>query len=132
MYKWHNEGANYPLLSSNKLFCLTPCVFLFFCQRHASNSSDTETKLLSVPLMKALAVCCHCMPRGVDDQHQLRFEKDGGHLVHSRAVEVPLRSQPCFLFFSFALTPAECRLTNTAHRGGIECLDSEKTHSAVH
>lgn len=56
--------------------------------------------------------------------------EDGGDLCMAQGVEVPRgHDLTCFLFCSYALMPAECRLTNPLHTG---CLDSTLSHSAVH
>lgn len=79
IYNKHNEGADLPLLSSNKLFCLTHVsYYYFFYFKGVLRTAQTQRQTLSVPLMKALAVCCHCKPRGVDDQHQLRLRRMKG------------------------------------------------------
>lgn len=58
----------------------------------------------------------------------------GGSVRGKGWVEVPRgRDLTCLLFCSYALTPAERRLTKPPYTGaGIQCLDSALMHSAVH
>lgn len=76
--------------------------FFFFFQRHASNSSDTNKP----PECSSYeAVCCHCKPPGVDDQHQRRLRRTEGICACTTGVKVPRgHDLTCLLFRSYTLS----------------------------
>ena len=115
--KRHNEGAILPLLSSDRLFCLTPAIFFFFFFQRRAPTQNCRV----FPLMKALAVLLSlASPRGVDDQHQLRLRRTEVFLCVAFG-GVQGRDPTCLLFCSYALTPSSLRrapvLTNPPVRG---------------
>lgn len=117
-YSWFKKGTMKeqfsPFLSSNKLFCLT-LVFSFFQRRFFQQLWRTKENLLSVPLMKALAVCCHLQATRCWRPTPAEAEEDEGDLWGG-AWGCDLT---CLLFCSEALTPAECRLTNPLYTEAV-------------
>lgn len=104
--------------------------FLLF-QRHASNSSDSETNLWVFLLWRLWQFA-------VTAWHEVLMTNSswgwGGGWRGSGEFEVPRgHDLTCLPFCSYALAPAERRLTNPMlQRGCTQCLDSTLSLLAVH
>ena len=119
IYKMHNEGANPPFLSSDKLFYFTPLyAFLFFfsevvlltahTQKQTSECSSHEGS--GSPLSLPVARCwCPTTSWGGRRGSAWPWGWAGGG-GWSMCLEG--HDLTCLLFCSYTLTPAECRLTD--------------------
>lgn len=109
----------------------SPPISSFVLPLFSSSFKDVlwhRNKPSSVPLMKALAVCCHCEPRGVDDQHQLRLRRMEGDLcvlvvwIGGRRAS---GSRP--YMFAFSQLRINAQLTNPLYTGAVFSVSEGNT-----